>query len=158
MSWLRAVMLLALIVWIGGIIFFAFVLAPTVFTVLPTHELACNVVNPSLRSLHWMGLASGLLFLLCSVFHNRIRYAQSRVFSASHILLAIMLVLTLISQFSISPRMESLRNDMGVIDNVPFSDARRIEFNRLHAWSTTDESGVLLLGLVVIVLTSRRFS
>lgn len=158
MSWLRAVMLLALIVWIGGIIFFAFVLAPTVFTVLPTHELAGNVVNPSLKSLHWMGLVSGLIFLLCSLLHNRIRYAQFRIFSATHLLLAIMLVLTLISQFGISPRMEALRNDMGVIDNVPFSDGRRIEFNRLHTWSTTDESGVLLLGLVVVVLTSRRFS
>jgi len=158
MSWLRAVMLLALIVWIGGIIFFAFVLAPTVFTVLPTHELAGNVVNPTLTSLHWMGLVSGLLFLICSLLHNRIRYAQLRMFSATHLLLAVMLVLTLISQFNISPRMEVLRNDMGVIDNVPFSDARRIEFNRLHTWSTADESGVLLLGLVVVVLTSRRFS
>jgi uncharacterized membrane protein len=71
MSWLRALMLLALIVWIGGIIFFAFVLAPTVFTVLPTHELAGNVVNPSLRSLHRIGLISGALFLFCSILHNR---------------------------------------------------------------------------------------
>lgn len=158
MSWLRTVMLLALIVWIGGIIFFAFVLAPIVFTVLPTHELAGNVVNPSLRSLHSMGLISGVLFLFCSILYNRIRYAQLRIFSVTHVLMAIMLVLTLISQFNISPRMEVLRNDMGAIDNVPFSDARRIEFNRLHTWSTADESGVLLLGLVVVVLTSRRFS
>jgi len=43
MSWLRTLMLLCLIVWIGGIIFFAFVLAPTVFTVLPSNELARTV-------------------------------------------------------------------------------------------------------------------
>ena len=31
MSFLRFLMLLSLVIWIGGIIFFAFVVAPTVF-------------------------------------------------------------------------------------------------------------------------------
>jgi uncharacterized membrane protein len=43
-------MLLALIAWIGGLIFFSFVLAPTVFTVLPSREMAGNVVSRSLTS------------------------------------------------------------------------------------------------------------
>lgn len=158
MSWLRAVMLLALIVWIGGIIFFAFVLAPTVFTVLPTRELAGDVVSPSLSRLHWMGLISGLLFLLCSLSYNQIRYGQPRSFSATHILLIIMLVFTGVSQFRVTPRMASLRASMGTIDNVSASDTRRAEFNHLHQWSTRLESGVLLCGLGVVVLTSRRFS
>jgi len=38
MSLIRFLMLLSLVIWIGGLIFFAFVLAPTVFNpaVLPT--------------------------------------------------------------------------------------------------------------------------
>lgn len=158
MSWLRALMLLCLIVWIGGIIFFAFVLAPTVFTVLPTHELAGNVVNPSLSKLHWMGLACGILFLIVSMVYNRELYAEFRAASASHILIATMLVLSAISQFSIMPRMNTLRRDMGVIDTTPASDVRRIEFNRLHVWSTRTEGGVFFLGLAVVVLTARRFA
>ncbi len=158
MSWLKALMLLCLIVWIGGIIFFAFVLAPTVFTVLPSNELAGNVVNPSLTRLHWMGVTAGIIFLLCSLLHNRLKHAQLRIFSASHVLLVIMLVLTLISQLSVIPRMESLRNSMGVIDNVSSSDTRRVEFNHLHVWSTELEGGVLFLGLGVVLLTARRFS
>ncbi|HJT54667.1 MAG TPA: DUF4149 domain-containing protein [Candidatus Angelobacter sp.] len=158
MSWLRALMLLCLIVWIGGIIFFAFVLAPTVFTVLPSNELAGNVVNPSLKALHWMGVTAGIVFLVCSLLYNRMKHAQSRAFSASHILVLIMLLFTLTSQLSVIPRMQSLRSSMGVIDNVSPSDTRRIEFNRLHVWSTELESGVLLLGLGVVVLTARRFS
>jgi hypothetical protein len=54
--------------------------------------------------------------------------------------------------------MLNLRNDMVFIDNVPHDDPRRVEFNRLHEWSTRLESGVLLLGLAVIFLTSRRLS
>jgi hypothetical protein len=46
---------------------------------------------------------------------------------------------------------------MGVIDSVSPLDARRIEFNRLHVWSTELEGGVLILGLGVVVLTARRF-
>jgi uncharacterized membrane protein len=157
MSWLRALMLLALIVWIGGIIFFSFVLAPTVFAVLPLRELAGNVVNPSLSRLHWMGMVSGVVFLVSSLLHNRIKYAQFRAWSAAHVLVALMLALTMVSHFTISPRMMALRKDMGIIDNVPQSDPRRVEFNRLHVWSTRSEGGVFFLGLVVVVLTARRF-
>jgi hypothetical protein len=157
MTWLRTLMLLALIVWIGGIIFFAFVLAPTVFTVLPIRELAGNVVSRSLTALHWMGLISGLVFLLCSVIYNQKKHADARLFSAAHVLMLVMLALTAISQFGITPRMRALRSDMGVIDNVPENDARRVEFNRLHGWSTRAEGGVFLCGLVVVVLTARRF-
>ena len=69
-----------------------------------------------------------------------------------------MIALTLISMFAISTRMLALRNDMVFIDNVPQDDARRVEFNRLHVWSTRLEGAVLLLGLAVIFLTSRRLA
>jgi hypothetical protein len=157
MSWLRALMLLALIVWIGGIIFFSFVLAPTVFTVLPTVELAGNVVSRSLTSLHWMGLVSGVFFLLASLTYNWKTQGQAKPFAATDILVLVMLVLTAISQFVITPRMRVLRHEMGAIADISHSDERRVEFDRLHAWSTRAEGGVFFCGLVVVVLTARRF-
>jgi len=54
--------------------------------------------------------------------------------------------------------MLALRTAMGEIDLVPFDDARRIAFNQLHVWSTRLESGVLILGLVVLFLVARRLS
>ncbi|HET7872612.1 MAG TPA: DUF4149 domain-containing protein [Terriglobales bacterium] len=158
MSWLRALMLLALIVWIGGIIFFSFAVAPTLFAVLPSRELAGSVVSRCLGALHWIGLVSGLVFLLCSIIYNQLRFANPRLFSGTHILLVLMLVLTAISQFGITPKMQALRAEMHAIDSVPAADTRRTEFNRLHEWSTRAEAGVLLCGLVVVVLTGRRFS
>lgn len=157
MTWLRALMLLCLIVWLGGIIFFGFVLAPAVFDVLPTHEMAGNVVNRTLTELHFMGLVSGCVFLACSILYSRIKLARWQFFSGAHVLLAIMLALTAVSQFSVIPRMEALRNSMGVIDNVAPSDARRVEFNHLHLWSKQLEGGVFILGLGVVLLTARRF-
>jgi hypothetical protein len=78
--------------------------------------------------------------------------------AARNLLVYAMIVLTLISMFGISTRMLALRNDMVFIDNIPNDDARRVEFNRLHEWSTRLESAVLLLGLAVIFLTARRLS
>lgn len=146
-------MLLALIVWIGGIIFFAFVMAPTLFTVLPSTRLAGDVVGPVLGNLHRMGLVSGGLFLLCSLMYNWRRYAQLRVFSATHVLIMLMLAVTAISQFGITPRMQELRRSPDGLQ----SPQGRHDFDRLHVWSTRLEGGVLLCGLGVVILTARRF-
>src|SRR6266704_4374040 len=100
----RALMLLALIAWIGGIIFFSFVLAPTVFTVLPSREMAGNVVSHSLASLHWIGLVSGVVFLACSLACNQLKFARLKPFAAALIFVVLMLSLTLASQFAIRPR------------------------------------------------------
>jgi hypothetical protein len=148
---LRAGMLLSLIVWIGGIIFFALVLAPTLFTVL-SPELAGNVVSPSLTRLHWIGLVAGAVFLGCSLAYNRTKYAQLRLFSATHVLLVLMLLLTALSQFVITPRLRELRSGPAGLESPDI----RADFDRLHAWSARTESGVLLMGLIVVVTTARR--
>jgi uncharacterized membrane protein len=160
MSIARFLMLLSLVVWVGGIAFFAFVLAPTVFHpgILPSRQLAGAVVSRSLGILHWIGLSCGVVFLITSVIDSRIVNGVSALFSARNLLIFAMILLTLISMFVISTRMLDLRNQMVFIDNVPHDDARRVEFNRLHVWSTRLESTVLLLGLAVIFLTSRRLS
>ena len=154
MAVLRYLMLLSLIVWMGGIIFFAAVVTRTAFSVLPTHHLAGNVVNRSLASLHWMGLVSGVVFLVSSLIYSRLHDGSPHPLSWRHILICAMLLLTLTSQFGVSPRMASLRASMGDMDTVSATDPARVEFNALHGWSTRLESGVLLLGLVVVYLTA----
>jgi Domain of unknown function (DUF4149) len=157
MSLLRFLMLLALIVWIGGIVFFAFVEAPTLFRVLPTTKMAGDVVSASLTKLHWMGLVSGVVFLICSLLYNWQKHARPGPFATSHIFIVLMLALTMVSQFGITPRMRELRAEMEIGDlPVPFA-TQRADFDRLHEWSTRLESGVLFLGLGVVVLTARRF-
>ena len=146
-------MLLALITWIGGIIFFAFVLAPTLFGVLPTTKMAGDVVNATLGKLHWMGLISGVIFLLCSLGYNWQKCVQLRPFALSHIFIALMVAFTMGSQFAITPRMRELRSSSTMMD----SSNGRAEFDHLHAWSTRLEGGVLLLGFGVVILTARRF-
>jgi len=150
-------MLLSLVVWLGGLIFLAFVVAPTAFTpgLLPSRHLAGSLVGRSLDLLHWMAMVSGLVFLIASMTYSRRRAGNARPLAGRHLLIALMLLLTVISQFAISPRMHAIRDQVGVIDNVPLDSPLRVEFNRLHVWSEKFEQGVLLLGLVALYLTAR---
>jgi hypothetical protein len=111
-----------------------------------------------LSKLHWMGIGSGILFLASSMIHSRLLNGDSHPFAARNLLVCLMLLLTLMSQFGITPKMAALRSSMGEIDSVPANDPARLRFNRLHAWSTRLEIAVLLAGLVVAYATARSVS
>ena len=153
MTFVRFLMLLSLVVWVGGIIFFAFVVAPSLFSILPTRQLAGSVVTRCLSALHWIGIGCGVTFLVCSLIQ-----APGRLASVRNGAMVGMIALTLISQIVVGGKMQRLREDMGEIDKIAVSDARRVEFNALHQWSTRIEVVVLLLGLVTIFSVARSES
>src|ERR1700685_2911733 len=157
MSLLRFLMLLSLVCWIGGLIFFAFVLAPTAFSVLPTTHLAGNVVGKALGKLHWIAIFSGIVYLASSLIYSRVTDGTAHVFALRHVLLCLMLALTLISQFGIMPRMDVLRASLGEVRAAPIDSPARIQFDALHVWSTRVEGAILLFGLAVVYLTARSF-
>jgi hypothetical protein len=105
-----------------------------------------------------MGILSGFVFLTSSLLYSRISTGGAHIVSLRNILICLMLALTIISQFGIIPRMDTLRASIGQIDSVPSDNPARVQFDALHHWSTRVESGVLLLGLAVAYLTSRSFS
>jgi hypothetical protein len=150
-------MVLTLVVWLGGVIFLAFVEAPTVFSpgLLPTRHMAGSILGRSLDLLHYMAIASGIIYLFASMLYSRMSTGTPRRLAARHLLIVSMLILTLISQFAISPKMHALRAEVGVIDNLPLDNPQRREFDRLHAWSEKFEEAVLLLGLVAIYVTAQ---
>jgi len=157
MSFLRFLMLLSLVVWLGGLIFLAFVEAPTAFSpgLLPTRHMAGSIVGRSLDVLHYMAIASGIIFLIASMLYSRITTGNARPRAARHLLIALMLLLTVLSQYAISPSMHALRAEVGVIDNVPLDNPLHREFDRLHVWSEKFEEAVLLLGLVALYATAQ---
>jgi hypothetical protein len=150
-------MLLSLIVWLGGLMFFP-VVAATTFSVVSNRHMAGMVVGRSLVTLHWMGLVSGIVFLASSLLYGKLSGGTAQLFSARHVLIVLMLALTLISQFGIIPRMDTLRASIGEIDSVPPDNPARMQFDALHVWSTRVESGVILLGLVAAYLTASAFA
>jgi hypothetical protein len=156
MTFLRFLMFLSLTVWIGGIIFLSFVEAPTAFHVLPSRQLAGTVVGHSLGILHWMGLFSGVVFLGSSMLLSSLTTGTAKPLAVRHILIVLMLLLTAVSQFGISPKMATLRAQFGDIDTVPATDPGRVQFDSLHVWSVRLEVAVLAMGIATLFCTARQ--
>jgi len=157
MNFVRFLVLLALTVWLGALIFFP-VVAQMSFSALPSQHFAGLVVRNSLIALHWMGMSAGVVFLACSLVENRFSRGYFAAFRPTHMLVFLMLILTAISQFGIIPRMDALRAAAGEIASLPMGNALRLRFDSLHAWSTRIEGTVLVLGLVVLYLTVRHIA
>jgi amino acid transporter len=157
---LRYIMLLVLVVWLGSIIFFGAVMAPVLFKTLPSN-VAGDVVAPSLRALHWMGLAAGIVFVAIFVALSA-RLPRTTFDILVPALIFVMLLFTAVSQFYVIPQMETLRPQMaGYTYTTPLPDwekraaEARQEFDLLHRWSTRLEAAVLILGLVVLAWFAR---
>jgi hypothetical protein len=147
---------LLLTVWLGGMIFFSLATAPTVFAVLPTRELAGQVVNSLIGKLEWIGLVCGPLLLLSQGFAwpKRDTEAKSRVLRM--VMLGLMTLLVMASRFWVSAKMHLLRAQIGgPIDDIPITDPLRVEFNALHGVSVSLLGATLLAGLVVLFLSVR---
>src|ERR1039457_3355083 len=103
---LRTLLYLALIVWLGGEIFFPVVAAITFTTLRPDTHTAGTIVGELLRILHGMGLVSGMVALaLLALFPSWGIYKPRRVV-APMALLVMMIACTVYSQFAIIPAME----------------------------------------------------
>src|SRR6202453_4664450 len=63
---LRALRLYAMVPWVGGLGFFAFVVAPVAFHSLASAHEAGLVVGGTLRVLHWIGLIGGAVFCVAT--------------------------------------------------------------------------------------------
>jgi Domain of unknown function (DUF4149) len=155
-NFLRFLMLLALAVWVGGLSFFP-VFAGIAFSRLPQAHLAGAVVRSSLVALHLIGMVAGIVFLLSSFLYDRA--VEGRIRSRlCHAFVVLMLALTAVSQFSIIPRMDTLRASAGEMAALPPGSPIRVRFDSLHRASVRLEGGVLVVGLGALYLTARRFA
>lgn len=149
---LRAISLLLLTLWVGGVLFFP-VVAATAFGTLPDTHAAGTVVGKCLRILHYEGLFAGsVLVILLVALSTRTRLRGSRI---AAVLVALMLGLTAYSQFGIIPKMEADRLQAGgaIRTSLPSSPEVR-DFNRLHHRSEQVEETVLVLGVITVLLIS----
>ncbi len=155
---LRALRLLAMVAWVGGLAFFAFVLAPIAFHRLSSPHEAGLVVGGTLRVLHWIGLIGGGTFCIATaILWLRAEVPARAGFAVELALTLVMLAITAYSQFSILPAMEQDRALAGgEIDTVELSHPARQDFNRLHILSERLEGLVFFCGLGVVLFLARE--
>ena len=154
-SLLRTVEFLALSLWLGSDVFLSFVVAPGAFRILPSRDQAGAIVGHSLWWMHFLGVTCGIVLLIA-------RFLRTRSFSAlvapAALCVFLMILLTVVSQHTVSPRMAALRVQMGSIEATQPGSPLLAEFSRLHRLSISLESGVLLAGLAALYLSIREMA
>jgi hypothetical protein len=155
-SLLRTLEFLALSLWLGSDVFLSFVVAPGAFRVLaPNRDLAGAIVGFSLTRMHLGGFALGVLVLLARLARTR---GFASLVSPAALCVVLMVVLTAISQYTVSAKMAVLRVQMGSIQAASADSPLLAEFSRLHGISVTLESGVLLAGFAAMYLMVRELA
>ncbi len=157
-TFLRTIEFLGLSLWLGSDVFLSFVVAPGAFRILESRDEAGAIVGYLLTRMHLGGILVGIVFLLARLV--RTKTFASFVTSAA-LCVVLMIALTAISQYTVSPKMAALRVQMGSIESVTAKRSTQAtaadsplleEFSRVHRISVTLESGVLLAGLAAMYL------
>lgn len=143
----RTLRSLALIFWLGGILFFGAVLAPHAFQILGKSPEFGTLIGACLLQLHSAGLWCGVAVIVAvRLLRQHARWAYLQVGLAFG-----MIALTFLSNRLIVGPMEHDRALAGgQIEALMPGSPLREDFDVRHKWSTTVEGAVLALGLVLV--------
>ena len=139
---LRYVYVLALVVWLGGMVVLGAIVAPATFQVLQSIEpttgrtLAGEVFGVTIARFHVVSYTAGgmLLFTLAAMALLGPRPAAYAVRSA---IVVCMLAVALYSGLVVLARIEAVQRDAGGLPSrLPAGDARRVRFDELHLLAT----------------------
>ena len=155
-NFLRTVEFLCVGLWLGSDAFLSFVVAPGAFSVLARRDQAGAMVGYALGRMHFAGIFLGLLFLV--VRWGRSGGTLAGFKSPAVLAVSLMVVLTLISQFTVSAKMALLRIQMGSIEATSVGSPLLEEFGKLHRISVFLEGGVLLAGFAAMYWLVRELA
>jgi hypothetical protein len=154
---LRTIVWLALVVWLGGLLFFPFTAFAAFSTLTDTHA-AGTIVAKCIDVLHHEGFVAGAVIVVVLGIGYFLRSFRMSTVSLGVVVTLLMLGCTAWSQYRIIPRMERDRIAAGgAIDAVPKTDPRHVDFDHLHNLSTDVEEAVMIGGFVLLILLARDF-
>ena len=143
---------MAILLWLGVMGFFAFVVAPAAFTALD-REAAGRLVSVVFPRYYLVGAALGGCALIALV-ADRVRHVGQGDWLGTALVVA-MLVLTLYAWLAVLPAAHAAREAMR--RGAPGADpADALSFSRLHRLSTILNGTVMLAGVAFVVLEAAR--
>lgn len=152
---LRYLQILALAVWLGGIVALGAVAAPATFQVLQARDpaqgrtLAGAVFGDILRRFHPITYGCAGIVLL-ALFLRAVLGPRPIAFGIRAAIVVVMLAVSLYSGIWLTQQIERLQAEIGgPVNALPEGDPRRAQFGRLHGLSTVlmtiNLAGVLAL-------------
>ncbi|HZP43824.1 MAG TPA: DUF4149 domain-containing protein [Candidatus Binatia bacterium] len=145
MGVVRFVYLLALAVWVGEIVFFSFVGAPTIFAVLERTR-AGDVTSAIFPRYYALAVACGAVAVVGAFLLGR-GAVRPGLWRTAVVALLLGLGATLWAARVVQPRAAALRAAMHA---APADAPVRLEFGRLHRTAVLLNAGALVAGLVAL--------
>jgi len=141
--------LAALIVWVGEIVFFSFVVAPSIFRTFAAPD-AGRAVGAIFPAYYRIGYACGAVLVVTAML--LFAGASTRTgWAVNGLLAVVMLSATLYAGLVIQPRASALRPQIHEASAPPeFKE----EFDRLHRRAVQLNGGVLVCGVIVSIITA----
>lgn len=139
---LRYVYVLALVVWLGGMVVLGAIVAPATFQVLQANEpvsgreLAGAVFSATLARFHYVAYAAGGLLLL-TLAAMALLGPRPSGFAIRALIVTAMLGVAMYSGAVVLKGIDRIQQEVGGLPSrLPEGDARRVRFDQLHLLST----------------------
>ena len=159
---LRYVYVLALVVWLGGMVVLGAVVAPTTFQVLQASEpvagraLAGELFGVTLARFHYIAYGAGVILLL-SLVAMAVLGPRPPHFLIRSVIVTVMLAVALYSGFVVLGSIEQIQQEVGTLPSrLPASDSRRLQFDALHQLSTRLMMVNMVAALVLLYWQARE--
>jgi glucose dehydrogenase len=153
---LRYAALVALAVWVGGVLVLGGIAAPAIFDVTAARDIADGrllagaIFGEVLSRFHLLSYALGL-FLFVSLAARAVLGPRPVRLAARMLIVVVMLVAAGYSGMVLTRQIDALRADIGVApSSLPEDDPRRAAFGRLHGLSTALQLVPLAGGLLLM--------
>ncbi len=147
--------LLLIGLWLGAACFFSFAVAPSVFAVLESREMAGSVVNRTLALINYSGLIIGVVLLASSLISKE---TTNRFWLwTERFLLLILTAACAVGQFVIALWLSVIRAQIGrSVEEVAADDPLRLQFNIWHQYSIWVLGSAMIAALLVFFIVSRK--
>ena len=142
--------LMALIIWIGSIIFFSFFGAPSIFKVLD-RELAGKVVGDIFPKYWMIGYICSTTVLGTLLLLRKYGTANTTV---RIVIVSVMIMVVFITGLGIGTKAKRIKAQMYATEDAVEREEIRKKFMKIHGVSMAMNMTVLLLGLVTIFITA----
>lgn len=144
---------LLIALWLGAACFFSFAVAPSAFAVLPSRDLAGNVVSRTLAIVNFSGIVIGLILLLTTLV-KRLDLKPLWLWTERFLLL-IMTAACAVGQFVIGLWLASIRAQAGKpMEEIALDDPLKIQFNALHQYSVWILMAAMIAAIIAFFIIS----
>jgi uncharacterized membrane protein len=158
---LRYVYVLALAIWLGGMVVLGAVVAPTTFQVLQASEPAAGrllggaVFGAILSRFHYVAYGAGFLALF-ALTAMALLGPRPHGFAARSSIVGVMLAVALYSGIAVLREVDAIQQEVGgLTSTLPAGDPRRVRFDELH-WRSTQLMMVNIAGALILLYWEAR--